>query len=119
MTKEQRRNHMQKVGTTQLVCTDGITADSEHLSTSALSAVQLSIQSEEFHCGVKIPPTAIQAIWKRAAEPLSDPNAISPAPGYNTKCKMVTSQSGNTHILLNVLNKGNIHATTIVQIGSR
>ena len=55
--------------------------------------VQLTVPPEEFRSGLKIPLAAIQGIWKKA-DLLNDSNAISPASGYDSKCKMVMSQSG-------------------------
>ena len=84
---------MQKVASVNLCFDPG---DDKQLSlTSASSAaVELCIRPEEFHDGLKIPLQAVLGIWKKAEELLGDPNAISPAPGYDSKCRMVMSRSG-------------------------
>ena len=90
MTREQRTKYMHKVSTIQLAFTGEIPGDKEQLSVTSNSSAtiaQLPVQSEDFHSGLKIPLAAIQGIWRKA-ELLSDPNAISPAPGYDFKCKM-------------------------------
>ena len=88
---------MHKVSTVQLAFTSGIPGDIEQRSSNSESmstSAQLSVRPEDFHSGLKIPLAAIQGIWKKAEELLSDPNAISPAPGYDSRCKMVMSRSG-------------------------
>ena len=92
MTREQRKKHMQKVASVK-PC---FTSDDEQLSSANTSstAVKLCVRPEEFHTGLKIPLPAVQGIWKKAEELLGDANAISPAPGYDSKCRMVMSRSG-------------------------
>ena len=107
MTREQREKHMQKVTTVQVAFTGEIPGDKEQLSSSTLSAgVQLSVRPEEFHTGLKIPLAAIQGIWKKAEELVTDPSAISPAPGFDTKSRMVVSRSGKRPHLVSCSKQG-------------
>lgn len=85
---------MHKVSTIQLVLTGEIKEQLSVTSNSSATIAQLPVQPEDFHSVLKIPLAAIQGIWRKADELLSDPNAISPAPGYDSKYKMVMSQSG-------------------------
>ena len=70
------------------------------------TTAQLSVRPEDFHSGLKIPLAAIPGIWKKAEELLSDPNAISPAPGYDSRCKMVMSWSGKRPHLITCTKQG-------------
>ena len=93
MTREQRKAHILKVASVNLCFDPG--GDKQLSLTSASSAAdKLCIRPEEFHDGLKIPLQAVLGIWKKAEELLGDPNAILPAPGYDSKCRMVMSRSG-------------------------
>ena len=107
MTREQRTKHMLKVSTIQLSFTGEIPGDKEQPTSDSFSPIsQLPVQPEEFHSGLKIPLAAIQGIWKKAEELLNDSNAISPAPGYDSKCKMVMSRSGKRPHLVTCSKQG-------------
>ena len=109
MSREQRKKHMHKVSTVQFAFTSGIPGDIEQRSSNSESmstSAQLSVRPEDFHSGLKILLAAIQGIWKKAEELLSDPNAISPAPGYDSRCKMVMSRSGKRPHLVTCTKQG-------------
>ena len=64
------------------------------------------VSAEEFQEGLKIPLQAVQAIWRKAEELVGNSNAISPAPGYDSTCKMVISRSGKCPHLVTSSKKG-------------
>ena len=102
MTKEQRKKHMHKVAIMQLKADE---SPGEHVSGSP-SSEQLSISAEEFQHGLKIPLAAVQAIWRKAEELAGNSNAISPAPGYDSTCKMVMSRNRKCPHLVTSSTKG-------------
>ena len=102
MTQEQRKRHMHKVATVQLKSAE---IPSEQASCSILS-MQMSVPAEEFQEGLKIPLQAVQALWRKAEELVGNSNAISPAPGYDSTCKMVISRSGKRPHLVTSSKKG-------------
>ena len=53
-----------------------------------------ALSTEHFHSGLKIPLASAQGIWQKAEELLCEPNAISAAPGCDSKSRMVRSCSG-------------------------
>ena len=89
MTKEQRKKHMHKVATAQLKSSEIPIQQSSSQSTQLMS-----ISAEEFQKSLKIPLPAVQAMCIKAEELACNCNAISPAPGYDSACKMVMSRSG-------------------------
>ena len=91
MTREQRKKHIQKVANVQIAFTAETPGDSDTLSSLTK---QLGVNPEEFHVGLKIPLSSIKGIWKKAEELLSLPDAITSAPGFGGKSKMVMSRNG-------------------------
>ena len=55
---------------------------------------QFPITLEEFQSGLKIPLAAIKGIWQKASSLVTDPTAISSAPGCGPNSKMVISRQG-------------------------
>ena len=82
MSGDQRERHLKKVAQANV---------SKEVNQIAC---QLPVSSEKFHTGLKLPLSVIQGIWKEASELVSNPTAISAAPGYGTECRMVMSKLG-------------------------
>ncbi len=89
MSREQREKHLKKVAQVTLPFTDASLGGH-----SSVGQIQLPVCAKEFHSGLKIPLASVEGVWKKASELLSDPTAISPAPGYGPECKMVASRKG-------------------------
>ena len=58
----------------------------------------LSVDVDSFADVVKTPRTDLDGIWMKAAELLSVPHKIVPAPGCNALARMVESKSGSHHL---------------------
>ena len=63
----------------------------EHRQTGKL-AVQVDVAVENI--GESLPQETIKAIWEKASDLISTPNAISGVPGVNPKDRYVLSRSG-------------------------
>ena len=68
---------------------------SECDNSSPSSTVYLSISAEDSGIST-IPLVTLSAMWDKASELLSQENGITPAPGNDTKSRMVLSYSQNT-----------------------
>ena len=90
MSREQREKHLKKVAQATLTATD----DASIGDCNVAVHVQLPVTPMDFHTGLKVPLSAIEGVWRKASELLSEPTAISSAPGYSSECKMVMSRSG-------------------------
>lgn len=106
MNRDQRERHMKKVASTHLS-----TRSDKSLHVGAPeplvgSASQLSVSAEHFHSGLKVPLEAVQGIWNKAEELLREPNAISAAPGCDSKSRMVISCSGKRPDLVTSTKQG-------------
>ena len=87
MSRDQREKHLKRVSQTTLAMAPSTSVQQSQL-------FQLSTTPEEFQSGLKIPLAAVKGMWQKATTLLSEPKAISPAPGCGPESKMVISRQG-------------------------
>ena len=87
MSRDQREKHLKRVSQTTVGMASSTSAQQPDF-------VQFCITTEEFQSGLKIPLAAVKGIWQKAMLLLSDPDAISSAPGCGPESKMVISRQG-------------------------
>ena len=82
MSQEQRLAHLKKVSVAQV----------NELTQSHSKSLSMNISDVE--ALVNIPFPCLEGIWKKAADLITTPGNITPAPGNSPEVKMVTSYSG-------------------------
>ena len=78
MSRDQREKHLKKVAHAQINCLENETAVAQ--------SKELPVDPKKFQSGLSIPLPSVQAIWNKAAELISQPNAIVGAPGHARWC---------------------------------
>ena len=88
MSQEQRQAHLKKVSAAQV----------NELTQSHSKSLSMNIRDVETLINIPLP--CLQGIWEKAADLISTPGNITPAPGHPPEVKIVTSYSGQRPCLV-------------------
>ena len=103
MTTQQRKAHLARVHSAQVVSNDSESVCGLSAATKSTSPSCLSLSVEDAAMRVSVPLKCLEGVWKKAHELLNTEGAIAPAPGQAPKAeaRMVLSYSGKApHMVL-------------------